>query len=165
MVPLHCLTKGTNKMTKNEELSRAIKIAVEAHENQWRWNGTPYIIHPINVMNKVKTPDEKIIAILHDVLEDSKFTEDQLLNAGLDQRNVMILGFYLTRTKDIEYTNYIQNIYNGNCSEAVNVKLADLEDNLNLLSPNNIGGKYLTEYRVKTFEKYLHAYHKLSQKV
>ena len=69
-------------MNSPELLERAINIAVEAHHGQRDRNGQPYIMHPIRVMGRVLTTPEKIVAILHDVVEDTEWTLDALRKDG-----------------------------------------------------------------------------------
>ena len=52
------------------DLHRAISIAVEAHQDQYDKGGHPYILHPLRVMNALKTTEEMIVGVLHDVVED-----------------------------------------------------------------------------------------------
>jgi (p)ppGpp synthase/HD superfamily hydrolase len=63
-------------------LERAIEIAVEAHKGQVDKGGSPYILHPLRVMMSVNGESEKIVAVLHDVVEDSVWTFDALLAEG-----------------------------------------------------------------------------------
>jgi len=72
-------------------LETAIRIAVEAHAGQKDRNGQPYILHPLRVMAQVLTPDEKIVAILHDVIEDTPWTLDQLKARGFPARILQAL--------------------------------------------------------------------------
>ena len=70
-------------MTKEELLNKAIKIADKAHKGQTDKFGTPYIGHVMRVMNYGKTYDEKIVGVLHDVIEDCpEITLDYLLQQG-----------------------------------------------------------------------------------
>lgn len=63
-------------------LERAIEIAAQAHRGQTDKGGEPYILHPIRVMLRMSTPEERIVAVLHDVVEDSSWTVDALANEG-----------------------------------------------------------------------------------
>jgi len=63
-------------------LGKAIEIAYEAHEGQTRWSGEPYITHPEAVAAAVITEDEKIVAWLHDVVEDTNVTLEDLMGEG-----------------------------------------------------------------------------------
>ena len=66
-------------------LEKAIKIAVTAHFGAKDRGGKPYILHPLNVMMRVEKEDEKIVAILHDVVEDTDWTFDALRKEGFSE--------------------------------------------------------------------------------
>ena len=66
-------------------LERAIAIAAAAHAGQVDKAGQPYILHPLRVMLRVSTPDERIAAVLHDVVEDTNITLEQLIEEGFQQ--------------------------------------------------------------------------------
>lgn len=111
-------------------LDEAIKIATECHAGQRDKGGNPYILHPLRVMMQFTDIDYQIVAVLHDVLEDSPEKKDLYLK--IDE----IFGFeivfalnFLTRKDGQEYTNYIENIAINTIATAV--KIADLRDNLN----------------------------------
>jgi len=108
-------------------LGRAIEIAVSAHAGQTDKGGKPYILHPLWVMNQVKHlgEDYMIVAILHDVVEDTEWTLDDLLKEGFSVEIVLSLK-YLTKG-DESYDTYIQCISND--AKAKAVKMADLEHN------------------------------------
>jgi GTP diphosphokinase / guanosine-3',5'-bis(diphosphate) 3'-diphosphatase len=63
-------------------LEKAIQISAQAHENQFDKAGQPYILHPIRVMLRVQSTAERITAVLHDVVEDTEITIDDLAQAG-----------------------------------------------------------------------------------
>ena len=63
-------------------LDRAIEIAVKAHAGQVDKGGAPYILHPLRVMLRMQTEEERIVAVLHDVVEDSEITLDDLRSEG-----------------------------------------------------------------------------------
>jgi len=72
-------------------LEQAISIASLAHEGQLDKGGEPYILHPLRVMMKLKDYDLRIIAVLHDVIEDTKVTDIDLLDRGLDYELVNVI--------------------------------------------------------------------------
>jgi GTP diphosphokinase / guanosine-3',5'-bis(diphosphate) 3'-diphosphatase len=63
-------------------LDRAIEIAVKAHAGQVDKGGEPYVLHPLRVMLRMRTEAERILAVLHDVVEDSDYTFDDLRSEG-----------------------------------------------------------------------------------
>ena len=110
-------------------LERAISIASLAHEGQLDKGGEHYILHPLRVMMKFKDDRYKTVAVLHDVIKDTKITYQDLLDRGLDKElaNVVLI---LTRRKKESYDEYLNRI----CFDefAIKVKLADLEDNMDM---------------------------------
>ncbi len=79
-------------------LERAIEIAAHAHAGQTDKGGHPYILHPLRVMLTVSTPNERIVAVLHDVVEDTIITSTQLEEAGFSAEIIDAI-FALTKTK------------------------------------------------------------------
>ena len=107
-------------------LERAIQIAVQAHAGQVDKAGTQYILHPLRLMLKMRTTDERIVAVLHDVIEDTPWTLDQLAAEGFSPAILTALD-RLTRKSDETYEAFILRAAADPFSAAV--KLADLEDN------------------------------------
>src|SRR5881394_2515636 len=116
-------------MNTSELLEKAISIAVEAHRGQKDKNGKPYILHPISVMGKVKTETEKIVAILHDVVEDTDWTFDDLKKEGFSPEILQALDC-VTKRDGEPYEKFVKR--SGSNPIARRVKLADLEDNMDV---------------------------------
>lgn len=111
-------------------LERAISIAVEAHRGQLDKAGAPYILHPLRVMLAVSTEQERIVAVLHDVLEDCPtWTPARLVSEGFGPEIITAL-MLLTRQRGETYTAFIERLKPN--ALARTVKLADLADNANL---------------------------------
>jgi (p)ppGpp synthase/HD superfamily hydrolase len=108
-------------------LERAIQIAAQAHSGQKAKNGKPYILHPIRLMLKMQSEVEMCAAILHDVVEDSEWSLDDLRKEGFPETVIEAVDC-LTHRKQIRYRDYIRRI--GENPVARKVKIADLEDNL-----------------------------------
>ncbi|MBI4858665.1 MAG: GTP pyrophosphokinase [Candidatus Riflebacteria bacterium] len=113
-------------MTKLEE---AIQLAVSAHKGQKDKVGAPYILHPLRLMCRVEGEDEQIAAVLHDVLEDTPVRMEDLEKAGFPAAALEALE-RLTRRQSESYEQFIDRVM-GN-PVAIRVKMADLEDNLNV---------------------------------
>lgn len=126
------------------DLLRTFFIAARAHKGQRDKAGKPYIFHPINVSLNVKGRDEKIVALLHDVIEDTAYNIDDLKFLTKDQREALLL---LTHDKDTPYMTYIEAIKKNKI--ASRVKLADLNQNMNLKRLNIV-----TEKDLDRLEKY-----------
>lgn len=128
-------------------LEKAISIALAAHKGQVDKGGSPYILHPLRVMLSVETLNAKIVAVLHDVVEGSDITIDELRLAGFNEA-ILDAVQLLTRADEVSYEDYTKNIKNN--SLATSVKKADLNDNMNmarLSGPNNSDSKRLEKYK------------------
>lgn len=138
-------------------LGKAIKIAAEAFENVKDKGGQPYILHCLRVMDNLHTKDEelKTIAVLHDVLEDTKITADDLRFIGFKNRVVSALEF-LTHVENLSYDDYIKAISFN--EDARLVKLADLKDNSDITRLKGLRKKDL-----ERMEKYHRSYIYLSE--
>lgn len=107
----------------------AIALALEAHRGQVDRAGEPYILHPLRVMAGLKSDTERMIAVLHDVIEDTPVTLDDLRARGYDETVVNAVDS-LSRRDGESYEAFIQRIKQNPL--AVPVKLADLMDNMDL---------------------------------
>ena len=110
-------------------LKKAISLAEKAHQGQVDKGGHPYIDHPKRVMEKCETTEEKIVSMLHDVIEDTDYTADDLRKEGFSEEIITAL-LYLTHREGEGYMEYIERICEN--SLAVRVKYADLQDNMDL---------------------------------
>ena len=140
-------------LSYNEQFQIALELAVEKHKNQTDKAGNPYILHPLHVMENVNSKEGKIVAILHDIIEDTDITEDYLLKIGLSKRIVDAV-VALTRSEDMDYQEYIKNLSSNPLAKEV--KLADLEHNMDLKRLPTLEEKDLERNR-----KYLIEYHYL----
>ena len=146
-------------MTKNDLLNKAIKIAQKAHKGQTDKFGTPYIGHVIRVMNAGKTYDEKIVGVLHDVIEDCpEITFDHLLQEGFPNDIVFAIECLTKNPPDQDYTEFVKQTEKS--ALAVSVKMNDLQDNMNLTRFN----RTMTEKDMIRLNKYLTAYLYLKEK-
>lgn len=111
------------------DLDRAVEIAKEAHAGQLDKGGKPYIDHCLRVMGLCRQRDERIVAVLHDVIEDSQWTLDDLRREGFSEIVVEAVGA-LTRRDNEPYSDFIERV--GRNPVAAIVKIADLTDNMDL---------------------------------
>ena len=123
----------------SQYLHKAIIIACEAHQGQSSINGEPYILHPLRLLIKVKSNEERIIAILHDVIEKTNISLADLKNKGFDQ-NIISSIDSLSRRRGESYVDYIGRLMQNRIS--VKIKLLDLADNIKMHSENNENGIY-----------------------
>ena len=136
-------------------LERAIEIAVEAHKGQIDKGGSPYILHPLRVMGNVDGESEKIVAVLHDVVEDSDWTVDALLAEGFSVEVIEALKTVTKESEDEDYDLFIQRAMQNPTGRKV--KVADLRDNLDVTRISEI-----TDTDVKRINKYKKALKLLS---
>ena len=108
-------------------LERAIGIAAEAHAGQTDKGGAPYILHPLRVMMGVEGERARIAAVLHDVVEDTAWTFDDLRREGFDEAVVAALDG-LTRREGETYLDFCRRAAGNELARQV--KLADIDDNL-----------------------------------
>lgn len=105
---------------------KALEFAANAHAGQKRKNGDNYIIHPIRVSQEVKSGTQKIIALLHDTVEDTDVTLEQI-EREFGEHVAYCVGL-LTHHKDEPYEDYIRRVKKH--PDAIQVKVADIADNL-----------------------------------
>jgi hypothetical protein len=110
-------------------IEKAIQIAARAHEGQVDKQGLPYILHPLRVMDGVEGLDAKIVAILHDVVEDTEVTIDDLGREGFSAE-VLAAVRCVTHAEGETYADYVARC--GADPIARRVKLSDLADNTRL---------------------------------
>lgn len=121
-------------------LERALVIAAEAHQGALDKGGALYILHPLRLMHQMTTTDEQIVALLHDVVEDSLWTLDGLLAEGFSEAIVSAVDG-LTRRDGETYDDFIKR--GATNPLARRVKLADIEDNMDVRRLGEIGEKDL----------------------
>ncbi len=128
-------------------INKAIETAAKAHDGQVDKAGEAYIFHPLRVMlNVMGGENVKCAAVLHDVMEDSGITEEELRAMGFPE-NVLNALRLLTRQEGQDYFDYVRTLKPNPIAKAV--KLADLADNMDM---SRI--KEPTEKDYKRLEKY-----------
>jgi len=136
-------------------LERAIEIAVAAHKEQTDKYGAPYIGHVMRVMNMGITEEEKICGVLHDVVEDTSWTFEQLAAEGLSPLVLEGLRGVTKLSEEEDYDQFIQRTLQNPLSCAV--KLNDLTDNMDIRRMPQV-----TEKDIDRLNKYLKAYRIIS---
>src|SRR5690349_2225683 len=111
-------------------LDLAIRIAVKAHKNQTDKYGNPYILHPLRVMGMGRTDEERIVGVLHDVVEDTDWTFEELRKEGFSERIIKALECVTKRSDDEDYDDFVERTRSNPL--AVRVKLNDLIDNMDI---------------------------------
>ena len=110
-------------------LEDAIALAIEAHRGQKEKAGQPYILHVLRVMFQLETEQEQVAGVLHDLVEDTSYTLDDLRRLGYPDPVVTAVDC-LTRREDESYEEFVERA--GAHPIARRVKLADLEDNMDI---------------------------------
>lgn len=137
--------------TENPLVHKALEICKKYHGEQKDKNGRIYYEHPIRIASLVDSDEEKIVALLHDVIEDSDLTAFDLENMGIPKECIEAIVI-LTKPKDDAYGSYIKKIRDSENALAIRIKILDLKDNSNL---TRIGE--LIEKDLNRTEKYLRA--------
>lgn len=136
-------------------LQRAIEIATVAHKGQFDKSGKDYIGHPLRVMEMGKTEEEKIVGVLHDVIEDTDWTFERLEAEGFSQEVIAALRCITKNSENENYDDFIERVKKNPL--AVAVKINDLTDNMDIRRL-----PYLSDKDVKRLKKYLKAYKRLT---
>jgi (p)ppGpp synthase/HD superfamily hydrolase len=136
-------------MTGMSTLERAICIAAEAHAGQTDKAGAPYILHPLRVMGRVSSQEERIVAVLHDVIEDTDWTPDRLRAEGFSEIILDALDCVTHRPEE-GYEDFVRRA--AVHPVARQVKRADILDNMD---PTRISEP--TERDARRMEKYARA--------
>ena len=136
-------------MIYTQKTKKALKLCFEAHKEQVDKSGMPYVFHPFHLAEQMQTEETTVVALLHDLVEDTNYTIKDLTSMGFD-KNITDAIALMTHADDVEYMDYVREIKNNPIAKAV--KLADLKHNSDLSRIENVDQKVL-ERR----EKYLKA--------
>ena len=109
------------KMTK-----LALKLCFEAHKEQIDKSGMPYVFHPFHLAEQMRDEDTTVVALLHDVIEDTDYTLDDLRELGFEDRVISAIAL-MTHDDAVPYMEYVAEIKKNPIARAV--KLADLRHN------------------------------------
>ena len=136
-------------MIYTENTKKALKLCFEAHKNQTDKSGMPYVFHPFHLAEQMDTEETTVVALLHDVVEDSELTLDDLRQMGFGDAVIAALAL-LTHDPAVEYMDYVRAVKDNPIARAV--KLADLRHNSDLTRLDTVDEKALARR-----EKYLQA--------
>ena len=137
----------------------AMKVAYKAHEGQTDRNGLPYIYHPFHLAQQMQTEDTCVVALLHDVIEDTDVTIEDLRGYGFTEAQLEAVKFmtHIPPDKDMteeerleDYLDYVRRLKQNEIARTV--KLADLKHNCDITRLNEV-----TDIDLKRREKYLKA--------
>ncbi len=144
------MTNSRLNLNLESQLERAITIACKAHEGQTDKSGKPYILHPLRLMLQFDDIEAQIVAVLHDTVEDSDVSLDDLKREGLSATIVEAIEC-LTKRDGEKYMDFIRRLSQNPLARKV--KMADLKDNMNILRLKSIQDKDLD--RLKKYHEAL----------
>ncbi|MDH6312661.1 (p)ppGpp synthase/HD superfamily hydrolase [Parabacteroides sp. PFB2-10] len=136
-------------------LQKAIQIATKAHEGQYDKSGMPYIGHVMRVMEAGKNDNEKIVAVLHDIVEDTDWTFEKLEEEGFATYIIDAIRCLTKTSEDEPYEEFIKRVQTNPL--AVRVKINDLADNMDIRRLSAI-----SEKDVERLRKYHKAHKRLT---
>ena len=136
-------------MIYTEKTKKALRLCFDAHKEQNDKSGLPYVFHPFHLAEQMETEETTIVALLHDIVEDTNITLAELSEKEFDDAVIEALAL-LTHDKDTDYMDYVRAIKQNPIAKAV--KLADLRHNSDLTRLDVIDEKAL-----KRRETYLEA--------
>ena len=134
---------------------KALKLCFEAHKAQVDKSGMPYVFHPFHLAEQMKTEETVVVALLHDLVEDTDYTTEDLRKMGFEKKitDAIVL---MTHADDVDYMDYVRTIKQNPIAKEV--KLADLRHNSDLSRLDTIDEKALQRR-----EKYQRAIELLSE--
>jgi len=131
-------------------LDQAIIIATKAHAGQVDKAGQPYILHPLRLMFRFQSEAEMIVAVMHDVIEDSAFTLNELKNLGFSG-DILAAIECLTKRNGESYKSFVSRVLQNDLARKV--KVEDIKDNLDLTRLDKVTDKDLA--RVEKYHQAL----------
>ena len=126
----------------------ALKLCFEAHKDQIDKSGMPYVFHPFHLAEQMADENTTIVALLHDVIEDTEYTLDDLRNFGFAE-DVLSAISLMTHADDVPYMEYVEKIKTNPIAKAV--KLADLKHNSDMSRLDRI--TQIDEERAKKYKQ------------
>ena len=123
---------------------KALRMCFDAHKEQEDKSGLPYVFHPFHLAEQMQDETTTIVALLHDVVEDTDYTLEKLKKEGFGDVVIDALAL-LTHDDDTPYMDYVARIKENPVAKAV--KLADLAHNSDLSRMDAIDEKVMERYR------------------
>ena len=133
-------------MIYTEYTKLAMRICFDAHKNQIDKSGLPYVFHPFHIAEQMKDEDTTIVALLHDVVEDTNITLDDLRAYDFPEEVIAAIAV-MTHDPEVEYMEYVAKVKKNPIAAAV--KLEDLKHNSDLTRLDEVTAK-----DIKRNEKY-----------
>ncbi len=136
-------------MTYTKNTKKAMKLCFEAHKDQVDKSGMPYVFHPFHLAEQMPDEETTIVALLHDVVEDTEYSLDDLKDMGFSKEVLEAIAL-MTHDEAVPYMEYVEQIKKNRI--AAIVKRADLMHNSDLSRLDTIDEK-----AIKRVEKYKQA--------
>ena len=127
-------------MIYTEKTKKALKLCFEAHKDQVDKSGLPYVFHPFHLAEQMQDENTTIVALLHDVVEDTDYTLDDLRAMGFGDEVMEALS-YMTHDPAVPYMEYVAKIRENDIARRV--KLADLRHNSDITRLDTVDRKSL----------------------
>ena len=127
-------------MIYTEKTKQALKLCFEAHKDQVDKSGLPYVFHPFHLAEQMQDENTTIVALLHDVVEDTEYTLEDLRAMGFGDEVMEALS-YMTHDPAVPYMEYVARIRENDIARRV--KLADLRHNSDITRLDSIDQKAL----------------------
>lgn len=149
-----------NIKNNDELIYKSLEIVTRIFNDKCDKGGFPYVIHLLKVYEGVSDYLEKVCALLHDVVEDTDVTYDDLKEVGYNNDVISVLEI-LTKVKGEDYRDYIERIISSENVHAMNIKLSDLRHNMDL---GRIKNPTTNDYE-RVSKRYEPAYQKIINKL
>ena len=150
-----------NKLKENKDLLyKTLELVLKLFNGKVDKSGIPYVVHLMKVYEGVSDYKEKIVALMHDIVEDTDIGYDDLKEFGYDDSVIEMLSF-LTKKKGEYYPDYIDRLISSNDIHVLNIKLSDLKHNMDL---KRIKNPNMNDYE-RINKRYLPAYNKIQSKL
>lgn len=147
-------------LNNNDLLEKSKMLSEKLFEGKTDKGGNPYMLHLLSVSYYMESEYDKVVAILHDVIEDTKAKKEELIDLGFPKEIVESVEILTRKTKE-DYSAYIERIIASENLTALNVKLSDLKNNMDISRIKNPTTKDFS--RIET--RYRPAYTKIANKV
>ena len=135
-------------MIYTDKTKKAMKLCYEAHKGQVDKSGMPYVFHPFHVAEQMTDETTTIVALLHDVVEDTDYTLEDIAEEGFGKEILEAVAL-MTHEDDVPYLDYVAKLKDNPIARAV--KLADLAHNSDLSRIGEIDKE--TKQRLEKYKK------------
>ena len=135
-------------MIYTDNTKKAMKLCFKAHKDQVDKSGMPYVFHPFHVAEQMTDEATTIVALLHDVVEDTDYTLEDLAAEGFGKEILEAVAL-MTHEDDVPYLDYVAKLKDNPIARAV--KLADLAHNSDLSRIGEVDEE--TKQRLEKYKK------------